>query len=88
MRRSLWIGALVCLLAAAAGYATARALAQDTAVTVAPAGAEVDRVWHLGRVTGDLDRVTRFYHELLGLGLRGARDQTFVRLAFAVYGKR
>jgi catechol 2,3-dioxygenase-like lactoylglutathione lyase family enzyme len=77
MRRSLWIGAIVCLLAAAAGYATARALAQDTAVTVAPAGAEVDRVWHLGRVTGDLDRVIRFYHELLGLGLRGARDQTF-----------
>jgi catechol 2,3-dioxygenase-like lactoylglutathione lyase family enzyme len=76
MRRPFWIGVLICLASAAAGYATARALAQDAAVTVAPAGTQIDRVWHLGRVTGDLDRVVRFYHDHLGLGLRGARDQT------------
>ena len=32
-------------------------------------------VWHLGRVTGDLERIIAFYHDLLGLGLRGARNQ-------------
>ena len=42
---------------------------------IAPAGADVPAVWHLGRVTGDLERIIAFYHDLLGLGLRGARNQ-------------
>ena len=45
------------------------------APVVAPAAADLDRVWHLGRVTGDLERIIAFYHDLLGLGLRGARNQ-------------
>jgi len=60
MRRSFWIGVVVCLAAAAAGYATGLALAQERAVIEAPAGAEFERVWYLGRVTGDLERIVRF----------------------------
>ena len=30
---------------------------------------------HLGRTTGDLERIIHFYHDLLGLGLRGKRDE-------------
>jgi catechol 2,3-dioxygenase-like lactoylglutathione lyase family enzyme len=45
--------------------------------TVAPAGRELSGVWHLGRVTGDLERIIAFYHDLLGLDLRGARNQRF-----------
>lgn len=51
------------------------ALAQNRADSMAPAGADVPAVWHLGRVTGDLERIIAFYHDLLGLGLRGARNQ-------------
>jgi len=51
------------------------AVAQTPAVSVAPAGADVPAVWHLGRVTGDIDRIIAFYHDLLGLGLRGTREQ-------------
>jgi len=36
----------------------------------------MQQVWHLGRVTGDLERIIRFYHDLLGLGLRGSLEQT------------
>ena len=50
-------------------------LAQTPAGGIAPAGADVPAVWHLGRVTGDLERIIAFYHDLLGLGLRGARNQ-------------
>ena len=50
--------------------------AQGPASVVVAAGAEVQQVWHLGRVTGDLERIVRFYHDLLGLGLRGSLDQT------------
>jgi len=46
MRWRFWM-AVVLSLAAAAGYATARALAQDTALTVTPAGPDVERVWRL-----------------------------------------
>jgi catechol 2,3-dioxygenase-like lactoylglutathione lyase family enzyme len=42
---------------------------------VAPPTADVQQVWHLGRVTGDLERIIRFYHDLLGLGFRGSREQ-------------
>ena len=41
----------------------------------APPSAHFERVWHLGRVTGDLERIIAFYHDLLGLDLRGTRDQ-------------
>jgi catechol 2,3-dioxygenase-like lactoylglutathione lyase family enzyme len=51
------------------------AVAQTPAVSVAPAGADIPAVWHLGRVTGDIDRIIAFYHDLLGLGLRGTREQ-------------
>ena len=67
MRRSFWIGVLVCLAAAAAGYATALVLARDAEVIVAPAGAEVDRVWHLGQVPGDLDRVITATEDIPGI---------------------
>jgi catechol 2,3-dioxygenase-like lactoylglutathione lyase family enzyme len=50
-------------------------LAQTPPGSIAPAGADVPAVWHLGRVTGDLERIIAFYHDLLGLGLRGARNQ-------------
>jgi catechol 2,3-dioxygenase-like lactoylglutathione lyase family enzyme len=50
-------------------------LAQTRADSLAPAGADVPAVWHLGRVTGDLERIIAFYHDMLGLGLRGARNQ-------------
>jgi len=46
-----------------------------TGPQVAPPGVDLDRVWHLGRVTGDLERIIAFYHDLLGLDLRGARNQ-------------
>lgn len=49
--------------------------AQAPAAALAPAGAGVHEVWHLGRVTGDLERIIAFYHDLVGLDLRGARDQ-------------
>lgn len=42
---------------------------------LAPNGEALDRVWHLGRVTGDLERIIQFYHDLLGLDLRGEREQ-------------
>ena len=42
--RRFWLPLLVCLAAAAAGYATARVLAEDTTVIVAPADQAVARV--------------------------------------------
>jgi catechol 2,3-dioxygenase-like lactoylglutathione lyase family enzyme len=41
---------------------------------LAPAGDNLQRVWHFGRVTGDLERIVAFYHDLLGLGFRGERS--------------
>ena len=49
--------------------------AQGPATATVPPGTDVQQVWHLGRVTGDLERIVRFYHGLLGLGLRGSLDQ-------------
>lgn len=43
--------------------------------TDAPASAHFERVWHFGRVTGDLARIIAFYHDTLGLDLRGAPTQ-------------
>lgn len=40
----------------------------------APPG-DVLRPGHLGRQTGDLERIIHFYHDLLGTGIRGKRDQ-------------
>jgi catechol 2,3-dioxygenase-like lactoylglutathione lyase family enzyme len=57
-----------------AGVVTSVALAQDRPAVVAPEGALVQKVWHLGRVTGDLHRIIEFYHDVLGLNLRGARS--------------
>ena len=51
------------------------ARAQGPATAVVAPGTDVQQVWHLGRVTGDLERIVRFYHDLLGLGLRGSLDQ-------------
>ena len=45
--RRFWLSILVVIAAAAAGYATARALAEDTAVIVAPTGPDTARVWNL-----------------------------------------
>ena len=46
---------------------------QCQTAAVAPPG-DVLRPGHLGRQTGDLERIIHFYHDLLGLGLRGERD--------------
>ena len=48
--------------------------AQCQTPAVAPPG-DVLRPGHLGRQTGDLERIIHFYHDLLGLGLRGKRDE-------------
>ena len=61
--------AIACIVIAVSG-----APAQRTAAPVAPEGSLVRKVWHLGRVTGDLHRIVDFYHDLLRLDLRGARD--------------
>jgi catechol 2,3-dioxygenase-like lactoylglutathione lyase family enzyme len=63
--------ALVCAAALCAAAATGAA--QAPAAGIAPEGAHVRSVWHLGRVTGDLTRIIDFYHDVIGLGLRGAR---------------
>jgi lactoylglutathione lyase len=60
---------LLCASALMAG----RASGQAPASPVAPEGVQVQKVWHLGRVTGDLSRIIDFYHGLLGLNLRGTR---------------
>jgi catechol 2,3-dioxygenase-like lactoylglutathione lyase family enzyme len=52
---------------------TCVAVAQESPA-VAPEGGVVQKVWHLGRVTGDLHRIIDFYHDVLGLNLRGARS--------------
>ncbi len=58
------------------------ALAQQPAGGVTPPGSQVQKVWHLGRVTGDLHRIIDFYHDLLGLNLRGTRSPIpFYRVA-------
>jgi catechol 2,3-dioxygenase-like lactoylglutathione lyase family enzyme len=41
---------------------------------VAPAG-NVLRPGHLGRETGDLEQIIHFYHDVLGTGLRGERNE-------------
>lgn len=53
---------------------TAGPAAQAPTSSITPPGAEVQQVWHLGRVTGDLERIVRFYR-LIGFGLRGSLDQ-------------
>ncbi len=63
------IAGLVC----AAGLLAVMARAQELPAAVAPEGAQVQKVWHLGRVTGDLPRIVDFYHGVLGLNLRGTR---------------
>jgi catechol 2,3-dioxygenase-like lactoylglutathione lyase family enzyme len=55
--------------------AAAAALAQPPPVRLGQPGANLQTVWHLGRVTGDLGEIIAFYHDVLGLDLRGARDQ-------------
>jgi catechol 2,3-dioxygenase-like lactoylglutathione lyase family enzyme len=67
---SVWTK-LVC--AVGLGVVTSVALAQESSI-VAPEGALVQKVWHLGRVTGDLHRIIAFYHDVLGLDLRGQRS--------------
>ena len=70
MRRSILLpAAIVCALLGSAG-----AVAQQTPPVVAPDGSLVQKVWHLGRVTGDLHRIVDFYHDVLGLDLRGVRS--------------
>jgi catechol 2,3-dioxygenase-like lactoylglutathione lyase family enzyme len=66
--------ALVCALSVCASIGLAQAPAPP-APSVGIAGTTLQAVWHLGRITGDLDRIVRFYHDLLGLDLRGAADQ-------------
>jgi catechol 2,3-dioxygenase-like lactoylglutathione lyase family enzyme len=48
--------------------------AQSAPDVEAPLGTTMERVWHLGRTTGDLERIMQFYVDLLGLGLRGERN--------------
>jgi hypothetical protein len=64
---------VLCLVAACASIGLAQAPALPP--TVGTAGTNLQAVWHLGRITGDLDRIVRFYHDLLGLDLRGPAAQ-------------
>ena len=52
----------------------AACLAQSLPDEEAPTGSTMEKVWHLGRVTGDLERIMQFYVDLLGLDLRGERN--------------
>ncbi len=45
-----------------------------TAQSLAPATEHFERVWHFGRVTGDLEAIIAFYQDFLGLALRGSRE--------------
>jgi catechol 2,3-dioxygenase-like lactoylglutathione lyase family enzyme len=63
----------VARLVCAAGVLVGVTLAQEAPALLAPEGAQVQKVWHLGRVTGDLGRIVDFYHDVLGLALRGTR---------------
>lgn len=45
---------------------------QNVLAGTAPPG-DVLRPGHLGRQTGDLERIIHFYHDLLGTGIRGER---------------
>jgi len=69
---------LLCLLAPGTDpvAAQARDVIQDeaTANGVAPSG-DVLRPGHLGRTTGDLERIIHFYHDLLGTDILGERNQ-------------
>ncbi len=58
----------------AAGCLVAIVSASGAAQAPGPDGV-VGGVWHLGRVTGDLDRIIRFYCDALGLSFRGERGQ-------------
>jgi catechol 2,3-dioxygenase-like lactoylglutathione lyase family enzyme len=61
-------------VAAAASSSSAPANGAAEVAGEAPATARFERVWHFGRVTGDLERIIAFYQDLLGLTLRGPRD--------------
>ena len=58
----------------AAVFLVGLCFAQPPLTSVAPEGGNLSRVWHLGRTTGDLERIIQFYHDLLGLDLRGQRN--------------
>src|SRR5262245_13865159 len=64
---------LAAIFAVAMSFA-GHALSQARLTTIAPEGGNLNKVWHLGRTTGDLERIVQFYHDLLGLDLRGQRN--------------
>ena len=70
----------VALLIAVAVMTNAPAEAQPK---VAEAGNALTSVWHLGRVTGNLDAIVEFYCDVVGLDFRGDREEpiTFYSVA-------
>lgn len=68
----LFLGAVLCQAAMNAAWGQVNTPLQPTGI--APPG-EVLRPGHLGRQTGDLEQIIHFYHDLLGAGIRGERDQ-------------
>ena len=73
--KALWAASALALGLLAAVAARAEA--------PAPATANFTRLWHQGRVTGDLNRIVDFYHGALGLGLRGDLSKALVFYANA-----
>ncbi len=63
--------AVACVVAFAAPLAMAQG---PPPAGIHAEGSLLQRVWHLGRVTGDLHRIIDFYHDVLGLQLRGVRS--------------
>jgi catechol 2,3-dioxygenase-like lactoylglutathione lyase family enzyme len=66
-RRALVVSVAACLAAVALRAQAPRAddaARAGAASAVAPDGADIVRVWHLGRVTGDIEPVVRFYRDL------------------------
>ena len=70
-------GAAVAIALLSACFGAGAASAQPE---TAPPGETLRSVWHLGRVTGDLDRIVDFYCDGIGLGFRGDRAERHVQM--------
>ena len=72
MIKQLLITTIILISAAVSTAVAGQTLGPITHVMAAPPG-NVLRPGHLGRETGDLERIIHFYHDLLGTGINGER---------------
>ena len=72
MIKQLLITTVFLITSSAATAVMGQTFGTFTPVVTAPPG-NVLRPGHLGRETGDLDRIIHFYHDLLGTGINGDR---------------